>query len=200
MRFARWRGVLKAVSGSGVSAEDRDRRWAHRAKGHLPERQMMTGWAWRCAARVRDGRWAPTKGASASRRQSCAYARRSRASIHDPILYLKVYRLAIRAGAGRLARQGCPVVGHDHRAAEGGWTDEHKRWSERDLSAKSTSTSGPTVSTCRRAGSRGTMHPGHHRRHAGGQEGAARLVDGGARALKTGACCSISSAGVCRWH
>jgi putative transposase len=107
--------------------------------GHLPEREIMTGIgpvAVRCP-RVRDR---VGEGGERIRFSSAIlppYARRSKSlEVSIPILYLKGISSG-RGGADRTARQGrgrlsASTIGRLKEA----WSDEHTRWSKRDLSAR----------------------------------------------------------------
>ena len=178
--------------------------------GHLPERQIMTGIGPVAVRqpRVRDreaGADDPTR-IRFTPAILPPYARRSKSlDTLIPILYLKGVSTGdfAPALAALLGKDGPGLSAATIARLKDVWFDEHKRWSERDLSAKSCmSTSGPTASTCRRVW--------RTRRNAFWSSSAPRprvrrscsaLSTARARALTTGArCCSISSAGVCRWR
>jgi Transposase, Mutator family len=177
--------------------------------GHLPERQILTGVGPVAVRqpRVRDRE----AGADDSARIRFTpailppYARRSKSlDTLIPVLYLK------GVSSGDFAPALAALLGKDAPGLSAAtiarlkdvWIDEHKQWSERDLSARATSMSGPTASTFRRVW--------RTRRNASWSSSAPRrrarrscsaLSTARERALTTGApCCSISSAGVCRWR
>ena len=147
--------------------------------GHLPEREIMTGIgpvAVRCP-RVRDRIGEGSERIRFSSAILPPYARRSKSlEVLIPILYLKgvstgEFEEALAALLGKDAGGlSATTIGRLKEA----WSEEHARWSKRDLSAKITSTSGPTASMCRRGSRTPPRACCHHRRHAGGQEGASR--------------------------
>ena len=179
--------------------------------GHLPERQIMTGIGPVAVRqpRVRD-RVAGADDPARIRFTPAIlppYARRSKSlDTLIPILYLK------GVSTGDFASALAALLGKDAPGLSATtiarlkevWTDEHKRWSERDLSAKSYVYvwAGGAQSRCRRVW--------RTRRNASWSSSAPRrrarrscsaLSTARERALTTGApCCSISSAGVCRWR
>ena len=151
--------------------------------GHLPERQIMTGIGPVAVRqpRVRD-RKAGTDDSARIRFTPAIlppYARRSKTlDTLIPILYLK------GVSTGDFAPALAALLGKDAPGLSAAtiarlkevWIDEHKRWSERDLSAKSyVYVWADGVYLQARLENEFAMHPDHHRRHAGGQEGAARL-------------------------
>ena len=123
--------------------------------GHLPDREIMTSIgpiAVRCP-RVRDR---GGEGCERIRFSSTIlpppYARRSKSlEVLIPILYLKGistgdFEDALIALLGRDAGGlSASTIGRVKEA----WSEEHARWSKRDLSANATSTSGSTAFTCR---------------------------------------------------
>ena len=150
--------------------------------GHMPEREVMTGIG---PVGVRQPRVRDRGAADDAGRIRFTpailppYARRSRSlEVLIPILYLK----GISTGDFEEARAA--LLGKDAPGLSAStiarlkevWIDEHEHWKKRDLSAKryvyvwadGILPAGPP----RR---RQAMHPGDHRRDAGGQEGAARL-------------------------
>src|SRR5947208_8657933 len=169
--------ALLSCHADKLTADGRQRLVRH---GHLPEREIMTGIgpvAVRCP-RLRD-----CVGEGAERiRFSLAilppYARRSKSlDVLIPILYLKGissgdFEEALVALLGKDA--GGLSAATISRLKEA-WSEEHARWSRRDLSAKRL-----RLLLGRRhprAGSprgRGAVPAGHHRRHAGRQEGTRR--------------------------
>ena len=176
--------------------------------GHLPEREILTGIGPVARRACATGRLAPTiRRASASRRRPCRRMLRveePRYADPDPLFEGRLDR-RLRAGAGRSAWQGCSGLSARPSAAEG--------------RLDSTNTSDGASATCRPSSyvyvwADGVAPPGASRKtrrngilviigaHAGGQPGAARLRRWRARERSTtGApCCSISSAGVCRWR
>jgi hypothetical protein len=147
--------------------------------GHLPERQIMTGIGPVAVRqpRVRDREAGADDPARIRFTPAILppYARRSKSlDTLIPILYLK------GVSTGDFAAALAALLGKDAPGLSATtiarlkevWIDEHKRWSERDLSAKGY----VYVWADGASGGRGAMHPGHHRRHAGGQEGTARLA------------------------
>ena len=111
--------------------------------GHLPEREVMTGIGPVAVRqpRVRD-REAAADDPERIRFTPAIlppYVRRSKSlEMLIPILYLKGISTGDfeEALAALLGKDAAGLVGLDHRAAEGGWVDEHERWKKRDLSAK----------------------------------------------------------------
>jgi hypothetical protein len=155
--------------------------------GHLPERQIMTGIGPVAVRqpRVRD-REAGADDAARIRFTPAIlppYARRSKSlDTLIPVLYLKGVSTGdfAPALAALLGKDASGLSATTIARLKDVWIDEHKRWSERDLSAKSYVQElrlrlGRRRLPAGASGGRGAMHPGHHRRHAGGQEGAARL-------------------------
>ena len=176
--------------------------------GHLPERQIMTGIGPVAVRqpRVRDRE----AGADVPARIRFTptilppYARRSKSlDTLIPILYLK------GVSTGDFAAALAALLGKDTLGLSATtiarlkdvWVDEHKQWSERDLSAKSyvyVWADGVYLQARLEDEAQCILVIISH---AGGQEGAARTLSTAREksALTTGApCCSISSAGVCR--
>jgi len=151
--------------------------------GHLPERQIMTGTGPVAVRqpRVRDRE----AGADDSARIRFIpailppYARRSKSlDTLIPILYLKGVSTGdfAPALAALLGKDAAGLSATTIARLKEVWTDEHKRWSERDsVGQKLRLRLGRRRLPAGASGGRGAMHPGHHRRRAGGQEGAARL-------------------------
>ena len=173
--------------------------------GHLPERQIMTGIGPVAVRqpRVRDRE----AGADVPARIRFTptilppYARRSKSlDTLIPILYLKGVSTGTAALSALLFKDSLGLSATTIARLKDVWVDEHKQWSERDLSAKSYVYVWPTASTCRRVW--------RTRRNASSSSSAPRrrarrscsaLSTARERALTTGApCFSISSAGVCR--
>ncbi len=110
--------------------------------GHLPEREIVTGIgavAVRCP-RVRDRVGEEPESTSDFRRRFCLYARRSKSlEVLIPILYLKGistgdFEEALIALLGKDA--GGLSASTIRAALKEAWSDEHTRWSKRDLSTK----------------------------------------------------------------
>ncbi len=148
--------------------------------GHLPEREIMTGIgpvAVRCP-RVRDRVGQGSERIRFSSAILPPYARRSKSlEVLIPILYLKGvstgdFEEALVALLGKDAGGlSATTVGRLKDA----WSDEHLRWSKRDLSRQALRLllgrrhprAGPPGGRC-------AVPAGHHWRHPGGQEGARR--------------------------
>ena len=109
--------------------------------GHLPEREIMTGIG---PVAVRQPRVRDREATEGERIRFWPsilppYARRSKSlEVLIPILYLKGISTGdFEEALGGLARQGRrQAIGLNHCPPQGGWTDEHAHWHERDLSAK----------------------------------------------------------------
>ena len=148
--------------------------------GHLPEREIMTGIgpvAVRCP-RVRDR---VGEGAERIRFSSAIlppYARRSKSlEVLIPILYLKgVSTGDFEEALARAARQGCRwALGLDHRAAQGRLVGGARALEQaRSLRQALRLLLGRRHPRAGSARGRCPVPAGHHRRHAGGQEGACR--------------------------
>src|ERR1700759_1828587 len=150
--------------------------------GHLPEREVMTGIGpvGVRQPRVRDRGAADDAGRTRFTPAILPpYARRSRSlEVLVPILYLK------GISTGDFEEAVAALVGKDAPGLSAStiarlkevWTEEHAHWQKRDLSAKRCvyllgrrhSFGGPARGT-------GAVHPGHHRRDVGGQEGTGRF-------------------------
>ena len=148
--------------------------------GHLPEREIMTGIG---PVGVRQPRIRDREAAEGERiRYSPSilppYARRSKSlEVLIPILYLK------GISSGDFSEALAALFGTDAPGLSAAtisrlkkaWIEEHARWQQRNLRQSSMSISGSTAFIWRCDSGRGAVHPGHHRRDAGGQEGARRL-------------------------
>ena len=108
-----------------------------------------------------------------------SYTRRSKSlEVLIPVLYLK------GISSGDFEEALAALVGKDARGLSAStiarlkeaWTEEHTRWQKRDLSAK-------RYVYCWADGIHLEVHPGHHRRDAGRQEGTGRFHRWHAREL-----------------
>ena len=120
-----------------LTADGRQRLVRH---GHLPEREIMTGIgrspSLPACTRPRR-RWFGAHplffGDSAA---LCAAVEEPRSADSDPLSQGRLHR-RLRGGTARSAWQGCRrSVRIDDRGLKDAWSEEHARWSKRDLSAK----------------------------------------------------------------
>ena len=149
--------------------------------GHLPEREVMTGIGpvGVRQPRVRDR----GAGDDAGRIRFTPailppYARRSRSlEVLIPILYLKGISTGDfeEALAALLGKDAPGLSASTMARLKEVWLDEHEHWRKRDLSAKHYVYVWADGIYLQARLEDAKMHPGHHRRDAGGQEGAARL-------------------------
>ena len=168
--------ALLASHADNLTEDGRRRLVRH---GHLPEREVMTGIgpvAVRCP-RVRDR---VGEGSERIRFSSAIFAalRASKTlEVLIPILYLKGistgdFEEALVALLGKDAGGlSATTIGRLKEA----WSEEHVRWSKRDLSAKHyVYFWADGIHVQARLEDARPVSAGHHRRHAGGQEGASR--------------------------
>ena len=149
--------------------------------GHLPEREIMTGIGLVAVRqpRVRD-REAGADDLDRIRFTPAIlppYARRSKSlETLIPILYLKGISTGDfeEALAALLGKDAPGLSASTIARPKEVWVEEHKRWNERDLSAKRYIYVWADGIHMPPRG-RGAVHPGHHRRDAGRQERADRL-------------------------
>jgi putative transposase len=161
--------------------------------GHLPEREIMTGIGPVAVRQPRVGDREATEGARIRYSPSILprYARRSQSlEVLIPILYLK----GISTGdfEGDFEEALAALVGKDAPGLSAStiarlkevWTEEHMRWQKRDLSAKRyVYCWADGIHLEARLKGTGAVHPGHHRRDAGRQEGTGRFHRWHAREL-----------------
>ena len=150
--------------------------------GHLPEREVMTGIG---PVGVRQPRVRDRGAADDAGRIRFTpailppYARRSRSlEVLIPILYLKGISTGDfeEALAALLGKDAPGLSASTIARLKEVWLDEHEHWRKRDLSAKRyVYVWADGIYLQARLEDAEAMHPGHHRRDAGGQEGAARL-------------------------
>src|SRR5438270_906007 len=152
--------------------------------GHLPEREVMTGIG---PVGVRQPRVRDRGAADDAGRIRFTpailppYARRSRSlEVLVPILYLKGISTGDfeEALAALLGKDAPGLSASTIARLKEVWIAEHEHWRKRDLSAKPyvyVWADGIYLQARLERQAMQAMHPGHHRRDAGGQEGAARL-------------------------
>ena len=177
--------------------------------GHLPERQIMTGIGPVAVRqpRVRD-REAGADDPARIRFTPAVlppYARRSKSlDTLIPILYLKGVSTGDFAAAlaALLGKDASGLSATTIARLKDVWLDEHKQWSERDLSAKSyVYVWADGVYLQARLEEEAQCILVIIGATPEGKKELLGFVDARARALTTGApCCSISSVGVCRWR
>ena len=148
--------------------------------GHLPEREIMTGIGPIAVRqpRVRDREAAEGERIRYSPSILPRYARRSKSlEVLIPVLYLK------GISSGDFEEALAALVGKDAPGLSAStiarlkeaWSEEHARWQKRDLCQALRLLLGRRHPFGGPARGPGAVHPSHHRRDAGRQEGTRRL-------------------------
>src|SRR6185437_3020152 len=147
--------------------------------GHLPERQIMTGIGAVAvrAPRIRDRVGTGEERIAFSSAILPPYARRSKSlEVLIPILYLKGVSTGgfEEALAALLGKDAGGLSASTIGRLKDAWSDEHARWSRRDLSRAVCLLLGRRHPCAGSPGRRRPVPAGHHRSHARRQEGTRR--------------------------